>query len=88
MHRFCEIYYSTVLSYFLVKSGESQYQAMLSGLGMTDISWERVISMARSRRHHMFCWSGQRWAITGFYPVDPETETNPENTRPIDTTRD
>ena len=28
----------------------------------------------------------QRWAITGFYPVD--TETNPENTRPIDTTRD
>ena len=29
---------------------------------------------------------GQGWAITGFYPV--ETETNPENTRPIDTTRD
>ena len=30
----------------------------------------------------------QGWAITGFYPVDTETETNPENTRPIDTTRD
>ena len=30
----------------------------------------------------------QWWAITGFYPVDTETETNPENTRPIDTTRD
>ena len=30
----------------------------------------------------------QGWAITGFYPVDTETKTNPENTRPIDTTRD
>ena len=30
----------------------------------------------------------QGWAITGFYPVDTETETNPENTRPIDTTQD
>ena len=33
-------------------------------------------------------YTEQRWAITGFYPVDTETETNPENTRPIDTTQD
>ena len=53
MQRFAEIVKSTVLSYFLVSIKLSRlYQ------GMNDRSWERVISMARSRRHHMFCWSG------------------------------